>query len=464
MIMKAYIHKYKLALLFLFLLISGVARGQQIESMVYNVYDPKYFFACDKATPIDLFKASNLYVSPENGYWGDINGVPYNGKPYKKEVVNNPNAPDPLKERKYTNGNIFTPPISIADTGTYTFYFYFTSPKEYCGIKNGTKFVLNLYLGSLGCLMPISGELFNAHSFCFNSSVDLSLDKYEFSKPVTVGDLLFEHLEDVPDDPNDPDKPDRSKWQRLAGDSKWVPIEVYSDRELKNRVNEGELDMNVRLDSAYNVTYYLLILGHNHKYTDSINIIVYPESKLEIFYSPDIINDINKTYDIDDQITIKVDTSGEYKFRDYTFMLNNTNLNKYYLGGDITKNEITLGALAFSGVEDFIKIIATDIHNCIVQTEENVVVPVPFPTVFTPDGDGINDIFFGGEKFRNREFHLEVSNRWGSLLYSGESGWDGTYRGNKVPAGTYLYVLILKTDKGSSRTVKGTVTLIRENR
>jgi gliding motility-associated-like protein len=166
---------------------------------------------------------------------------------------------------------------------------------------------------------------------------------------------------------------------------------------------------------------------------------------------------------MDEQITIGLDTHG-FDFDYYTFFMNNKNLNKYYLGGDTTKNEIVLSALAFSGVEDFIEVVATDKNSCIVRAVDNVIVRVPFPTVFTPDGDGVNDIFLAGEKFRNREFHLEINNRWGNQLYSGESGWDGTYRGNKVPPGTYLYILILKMEDGSSKTIKGTVTLIRQNR
>jgi gliding motility-associated-like protein len=441
-IMKTYQNKYRLSFFFLFVLISGLAKGQ-IDHMEYTVYDPQYIFACRKATSIDLFKAANLYVSPQNGYWGDVNGVPYNGN----------GIPDTIKERKYTDGNIFTPPILAADTGMYTFYFYFTSATDYCGIKNGTYFQLNLYLGIHGCMNPLTGgELDNNHNFCYNSSIDMNPQgSHTFSRPVTIENLLLQYSKD----------PLRWKKDRsMNGD--WVDISVYSDRKHEHYVGNG--DMEVDLLSAYDTTFYVIIRQDaQNEFSDSINIRVYPESKLEVFYSPDIINDKTKEYNMDDRIAIIVDTS-EYKFDYFKFLLNDKNLNKYYLGGDTTKNEIVLSALAFSGVEDFLEIVATDRNNCIVRYDDNVVVHVPFPTVFTPDGDGVNDIFLGGEKFRNREFHLEVYNRWGNMLYSGESGWDGNYRGNKVPPGTYIYVLILKMEDGSSRTVKNTVTLIREGR
>jgi gliding motility-associated-like protein len=442
--MNTHIYKYKLTFVLLFLLIAGLAKGQQptIKSMTYRLFDEKYIFACRKATPIDLFKAAQLYVSPENGYWGDALGVPYDGKA---------DAADTIKERKYTNGNIFTPPTSEADTGRYNFYFYFTSAKGYCGITNNTRFKLELYIGSYGCLETISGELDNTHYFCFNSSVDMSpRGKHEFIEPVTIENLLLTYSTDP------------TKWKKnRAMDGDWVDIDVYSDRERKNKIGTG--NDTVHLDRAYDTTLYVIIhMGSEGDFSDSINITVHPKSELEIEYTPDILKEI-RDFDIDEKITITVDTS-EYSFKDYTFLLNNKNLNKYYFGGDITKNEITLSALVFTGsdVEDLIEILATDKNNCIATYGENVVVNVPLPSVFTPDGDGINDVFLGGEKFRNREFHIDVSNRWGNLLYSGESGWDGTYRGNKVPPGTYIYVLHLKMDDGSTRIEKGTITLIRE--
>jgi gliding motility-associated-like protein len=336
----------------------------------------------------------------------------------------------------------------------YKFYFYFTSAKDYCGIKNGTRFVLNLYLGTYGCLDPVTGDFeVKDHRFCYGQTLDMRPAGYEFTSPITIANLLFTYAKE---------EIDWKKNRMLDGD--WVDIDVFTDSKHENRIGTG--DMVVDLEPAsgsYDTTYYLVIhQGTNSLLSDKINIRVYPQSRLEVHYSPDITNSLGE-YGMDDQITITVDTT-QFKFDYYSFLMNNNDLNKYYLGGDNTTNQITLSALAFTGADDFIEIIGTDKNNCVVRTGENVVVSVPFPKVFTPDGDGINDIFLGGEKFRNREFHLEVYNRWGSRLYNGESGWDGNYNGNKVPPGTYLYVLQLKMADGSTRTVKGSVTLIRESR
>ena len=60
-----------------------------------------------------------------------------------------------------------------------------------------------------------------------------------------------------------------------------------------------------------------------------------------------------------------------------------------------------------------------------------------FPNVFSPNGDGINDVFkvFGGDDLKEVE-NLKIFDRWGALIYEGQNilpdsseGWDGQYRG-----------------------------------
>ena len=99
------------------------------------------------------------------------------------------------------------------------------------------------------------------------------------------------------------------------------------------------------------------------------------------------------------------------------------------------------------------------------------------PNGFSPDGDNINDYFEirmdcdGGESTFGEQHpnsKMLIYNRWGSLLYEKEgygqnndtdSWWDGrsennwTVGGNKVPSGTYVYVLVL--DDGT--VYKGTI-------
>jgi gliding motility-associated-like protein len=89
------------------------------------------------------------------------------------------------------------------------------------------------------------------------------------------------------------------------------------------------------------------------------------------------------------------------------------------------------------------------------------------PSAFTPNGDGLNDVF----RMRNMRYQklvlFEVYNRWGQRVYennnSNESnkGWDGTFEGVAVDMGVYNYQIIVAKPDGSQKMYKGQVTLIR---
>lgn len=87
------------------------------------------------------------------------------------------------------------------------------------------------------------------------------------------------------------------------------------------------------------------------------------------------------------------------------------------------------------------------------------------PTVFTPNGDGVNDVFAGrfGEDINN--YRLQVYNRWGQKVFETTTlskGWDGTMNGKLQPAGAFAYLITYTTLNNSSPAVlKGTVLLIR---
>ncbi|HSF55181.1 MAG TPA: PKD domain-containing protein [Algoriphagus sp.] len=62
------------------------------------------------------------------------------------------------------------------------------------------------------------------------------------------------------------------------------------------------------------------------------------------------------------------------------------------------------------------------------------------------------------------EFQLWIYNRWGQLIYTGPSGWDGKVNGEDAPTGTYSYLVIYSFSlegKDSTSEKRGTFTLIR---
>jgi gliding motility-associated-like protein len=89
------------------------------------------------------------------------------------------------------------------------------------------------------------------------------------------------------------------------------------------------------------------------------------------------------------------------------------------------------------------------------------------PNVFTPNNDGYNDYFYAVGRYIPR-FKLEIFNRWGQTLktlHGIDEKWDGTYRGQKMPQGTYFWVPDYEqvNRNGSTEHVRlqGSVTLVR---
>ncbi|MCW3123311.1 MAG: hypothetical protein JWQ38_2803 [Flavipsychrobacter sp.] len=88
------------------------------------------------------------------------------------------------------------------------------------------------------------------------------------------------------------------------------------------------------------------------------------------------------------------------------------------------------------------------------------------PTGFTPNGDGLNDVFRPvGVQYQNL-VDFRVYNRLGQQVFysnSYKNGWDGTYNGVPQDLGVYTFVIIVARPGGEGENVvhKGTVTLIR---
>ena len=58
---------------------------------------------------------------------------------------------------------------------------------------------------------------------------------------------------------------------------------------------------------------------------------------------------------------------------------------------------------------------------------------------------------------------FRIFNRWGQLLFDDTNGigWDGTFKGEKQPIGTYIYTLQFKDKDNTTQTAKGEVLLVR---
>lgn len=86
------------------------------------------------------------------------------------------------------------------------------------------------------------------------------------------------------------------------------------------------------------------------------------------------------------------------------------------------------------------------------------------PNAFTPNGDGINDLFRAVAPGIQATSYFRVFNRWGKLMYQTQDvtkGWNGTYAGVPQPAGVYVWIIKGLDISQKTLELKGTVTLIR---
>ncbi len=89
------------------------------------------------------------------------------------------------------------------------------------------------------------------------------------------------------------------------------------------------------------------------------------------------------------------------------------------------------------------------------------------PNAFTPNGDGLNDVFKPVLQCPAAAYSMKIFDRWGKMIFetsdTGE-GWDGTVNGNPVEHGTYAWTIFYKYTgvlHPGERTVKGVVNLIK---
>jgi gliding motility-associated-like protein len=100
-----------------------------------------------------------------------------------------------------------------------------------------------------------------------------------------------------------------------------------------------------------------------------------------------------------------------------------------------------------------------DVVTCVIFTDNGckqvvisnpvkmVIYPAPnisIPNTFTPNGDGINDVWDIKYLYLYHYASVKIYNRYGSLLFQSkgyDEPWDGRYKGQVVPTGTYYYVI-----------------------
>ncbi len=86
------------------------------------------------------------------------------------------------------------------------------------------------------------------------------------------------------------------------------------------------------------------------------------------------------------------------------------------------------------------------------------------PNVFSPNGDGVNDVF-NVSVVGQDDFELMIFDRWGNQLFTTKNpneGWDGTYQnGIEVPQDVYMYKVFMSNPSVGEKIEQGKVSIIK---
>ncbi len=200
-------------------------------------------------------------------------------------------------------------------------------------------------------------------------------------------------------------------------------------------------------------------------FSDPINVVVLPAPNFTFSVLP------TTTIQLGDTLWFIAEGPSEYyyewHFGDGTF---STGMEAIHVYSQVGTYSLTLWVETPEGCRDTISY-----DNYIQITATNNTVPPPpppsttdttalfIPTAFTPNGDGLNDVFRPRGALSGK-FRMYIFNQWGQQLHFTQDpirGWDGTSNGLPVHNGTYVYLIYIEPDGAPRQAWSGHITLIR---
>ena len=213
--------------------------------------------------------------------------------------------------------------------------------------------------------------------------------------------------------------------------------------------NTSEPTIPVNLENSTTIT---LTVSNSSGCTNTqeIDVVVNSLPELEIIAEPlEVINEAEVFFN-----TIE-DEDYQYEWQPQNLL---NNANGYNPFGVVS--ETTTFILTVEDENSCVKIDSITI-NVVDKTCDEVNVFVP--TAFSPNGDGLNDVFrIQGDVIE--EASIEVFDRWGNTVYSStdlSSTWDGTIKNKQLPSGVYGYLIQITCFGSETYVRKGNIELLR---
>ena len=168
---------------------------------------------------------------------------------------------------------------------------------------------------------------------------------------------------------------------------------------------------------------------------------------------------------------VETDVTCMYEIGDYTSLatsvIDNCDMNNVIITQDPAAGTmVTADNISNSSGQTIVTIIVQDmsgnIDSCDFVIDVDCSDELEIPNVFTPNGDGTNDVWNLNGIDEYPDAIVQVFNRWGDIVFESTVGyteaWDGTYNGTDVPVATYYYIIKLSS---SEEGISGTINIVR---
>lgn len=226
----------------------------------------------------------------------------------------------------------------------------------------------------------------------------------------------------------------RLKTSGAAGNFSWIPA-----------VGLSESDIAMPLAFPQTETQYRVILQNSYSCADTALV------HIQVITPPQVSAGPDKTIMEGQSVVLNGQISGTYS--------------KFYWSPSLHINNINLLQTVVNPVTDALYVLhAESEKNCFVITDTvlvKVFSKIQIPNAFSPNGDGMNDVWNIEALNAYPQFRLTVFNRSGMVVYEANRSysqqWNGIYQGRPLPVGVYYYALQL-TDQP---LMQGYVLLLR---
>ena len=227
------------------------------------------------------------------------------------------------------------------------------------------------------------------------------------------------------------------------------PVWLYASGASSYQWNTGDTSSHI-YEKLLDTNTTFRVIGRNMCETDtaSFTIKVHPAPVASFTYAPQepIVNE---------PVNLHYTGTGA---TDWTWYINNQQV----INGNVTNPEISFYEKGNMEIE----LVTMNQYGCTDTSIFTLKVGYEFkffaPSVFSPNGDGINDSF-KAIGYNLKSIHMQIYNRWGEKIYESfgvNDAWDGTFKGQQVMDGVYIYMIDGEATDGEHAYLNGNVSVL----